>query len=83
MSILIKGLEMPIGGKRLSIDIYPNGKVCTNLDLDCKQIATAVSVSPQDSISRGAAKRTMSMFIGYGKIDEDMVRRFEIALDAF
>lgn len=46
MSILIKGIKMPIGGKRLSIDIYPNGKVCTNLDLDCKQIATAADVRP-------------------------------------
>lgn len=44
MSILIKNIEMPKDGEMLCINIYPDGKVCINLDLDCKQIATAVPV---------------------------------------
>jgi hypothetical protein len=44
MGIYIEGLEMPKIGELLCINIYPNGKVCINLDLDCKQVATAVPV---------------------------------------
>lgn len=44
MGIYIKGMEMPKDGELLCINIYPDGKVCINLDLDSKQIATAVSV---------------------------------------
>lgn len=46
MSILIKGMEMPENGERLCIDIHPGRKVSYNLDLKCKQIATAVYVPP-------------------------------------
>lgn len=35
---------MPKNEEMLCINIYPDGKVCINLDLDCKQIATAVPV---------------------------------------
>ena len=44
MSILIKGMDMPKAGELLCINIYPNGKVCISLDLENKQIATAVQV---------------------------------------
>ena len=46
MSILIKGIEMPKDGEMLCVNIYPDGKVCINLDLECKRIATAVLVPP-------------------------------------
>ena len=46
MSILIKGLDMPKDRDILYIDIYSNGKVAHDLDLECKQIATAISVPP-------------------------------------
>lgn len=44
MGIYIKGIEMPKDDGRLSIDIFPNGKVCINLDLECNQIATAIPI---------------------------------------
>lgn len=46
MSILIKGMEMPQGEEMLCINVYPDGKVCIDLDLHCNQIATAISVPP-------------------------------------
>lgn len=46
MDVLIKGMEMPTDGELLCINIYPDGKVCINLDLYCKQVATAVPVLP-------------------------------------
>lgn len=46
MDILIKGLNMPKDGEMLCIDIHPDGKVSYNLDLKCKQIATAASIPP-------------------------------------
>ena len=40
--IVIDGFDMPKGeDSRLCIDIYPSGKVCIDLDLELKQIATA------------------------------------------
>lgn len=45
MGIYINTLNIPKDGEILSIDIYPDGKVCTNLDLECKLIATAVPVN--------------------------------------
>lgn len=44
MSILIKGMEMPTNDELLFLRIYPNGKVTIDMDLECKQIATAVPV---------------------------------------
>lgn len=46
MSILIRGIDMPTDGEMLCINIYPDGKVCIALDLECTQIATAVSIPP-------------------------------------
>lgn len=46
MSVIIKGMEMPKDGERLCIDIHPDGKVSYNLDLKCKQVATAASIPP-------------------------------------
>lgn len=46
MDILIKGLDMPKDRDILYIDIYSTGKVAHDFDLECKQIATAVSVPP-------------------------------------
>lgn len=46
MSILIKGMKMPTDGELLCINIYPDGKVYINLDLECKQVATAVPIHP-------------------------------------
>lgn len=46
MSILIKGLDMPKGDEMFCINIYPDGKVCIDMDLKCKRIATAVPVPP-------------------------------------
>lgn len=55
MSVLIQGMEMPKDGELLCISIYPDGKVCINLDLLCRQIATAVPVPPHgDLIDRNA-----------------------------
>lgn len=51
MSILIKGMKMPESEEMLCINIYPDGKVYINLDLEeCKQIATAVSVPPHGKL---------------------------------
>ena len=50
MSILINGIKMPEGEEMLFINIYPDGKVCVNFDLNCKQIATAVSVPPHGNL---------------------------------
>lgn len=47
MGVYIKGMEMPTADyELLCINIYPDGKVCINLDLDCKQVATAIPVPP-------------------------------------
>ena len=46
MSVYINGMEMPTEGEILCINIYPDGKVCIALDLDCKQVATAAPVPP-------------------------------------
>ena len=55
MGVYIKGMDMPQDGGMLCINIYPDGKVCINLDLECKQIATAVPVPPHgDLIDRSA-----------------------------
>lgn len=50
MSVLIKGVEMPKEGELLCIDIHPDGKVCIDMDLHCKQIATAVPVPPHGDL---------------------------------
>lgn len=42
--IYIKGMEMPQDGELLCININPDGKVCIDLDLKCKRIATAIPV---------------------------------------
>lgn len=45
MSVYIKGIEMPDGENEiLFLRIYPDGKVSIDMDLQCKQIATAVPV---------------------------------------
>lgn len=44
MSIVLRGVEMPKDEEILCVNIYPDGKVCINLDLECKRIATAVHV---------------------------------------
>ena len=44
MSILISGIDMPKDNELLCINIYPGGKVCINLDLECKPIASAFPV---------------------------------------
>ena len=46
MSILIRGMEMPKEEELLCLRIYPNGKVSIDMDIACKQIATAVLVPP-------------------------------------
>lgn len=55
MGIYIKGMEMPTNDELLYIKIYSNGKVAIDMDLECKQIATAVPVPPHgDLIERKA-----------------------------
>ena len=44
--IYINGLEMPKKDGALCIVIHPDGKVCHFFDLQCEQIATAVSIPP-------------------------------------
>ena len=44
MGIYIKGMEMPKDDEILCIDIHPDGKVCIDLDLRCKQVASAAPV---------------------------------------
>ena len=46
MGIYLSNMDMPKDGEMLCVNIYPDGKVCINLDLECKQIATAISVPP-------------------------------------
>ncbi len=53
MSILIKGLGMPADGELLCINIYPDGKVCINLDLNCERIATAVPAADVAPVRHG------------------------------
>lgn len=55
MSILINGIEMPKDDEILCINIHPDGKVYINLDLDCKQIATATSVPPHGRLVEDTA----------------------------
>lgn len=57
MGVYIKGMDMPKDGEMLCINIYPDGKVCINLDLDCKQIATAVHVPPHGRLIDADALR--------------------------
>lgn len=42
--VYIRGLQMPREGEIVCIDIHPDGKVSINLDLKCRQIATAIPV---------------------------------------
>ena len=62
MSILIKGIDMPKDGELLCIVVNPDGKVYIDLDLECKQVATAVPVPPHgrlidaDAFIRNIAK---------------------------
>ncbi len=42
--VYIRGLQMPKDGEIVCIDIHPDGKVSINLDLKCRQIATAIPV---------------------------------------
>lgn len=44
VGIYLPNMEMPKDGEMLCVNIYPDGKVCINLDLECKRIATAVPV---------------------------------------
>jgi len=44
--IYITGIEMPTNSELLCINIYPDGKVCIDLDLHCQQVATAIPVPP-------------------------------------
>lgn len=44
MGIYISGMDMPKPGERLSIDIDSSGKVSINLDLQCRQVGTAMQV---------------------------------------
>lgn len=60
MSVLIKGIDMPKDGGLLCVNIFPDGKVCINLDLECKRIATAVPVPPHGRlIDADALRRAM------------------------
>lgn len=68
MSILIKGMQMPKADHLLCINIYPNGKVCINLDLECKQVATAAPVLPHGRLIDADA---LFEKIPYGDIEHD------------
>lgn len=57
MGVYIKDMEMPKDEEMLCINIYPDGKVCINLDLECTQIATAVSVPPHGRLIDADALR--------------------------
>ena len=50
MGLYIKGIEMPTNDEMLYIKIYPNGKVAIDMDLECKQIATAFPVPPHGGL---------------------------------
>lgn len=68
MSILIKGMKMPKDDEILYIDIYPDGKVCIDMDLRCKQVASAVPVLPHgrlidaDAVFKRLQKQAMSVW---------------------
>ena len=47
MSIIIKGMKMPKhDGEILCIEIYPDGTVCMDMDLQCRKIAEAKELPP-------------------------------------
>ena len=69
MGIYIHGVEMPKDGEMLCINIYPDGKVCIDLDLECTQIATAVPVPPHgDLIARDALYTELAKRKSYGEL---------------
>lgn len=75
--ILIKGLNMPKDGERLCIDIHPDGKVSYDLDLKCKQIATAISVPPHgDLIERDMVHEIINWTSFKPPFSKKQVRRF-------
>lgn len=63
MGIYIEGLEMPKEGQLLYIDIYPDGKVAHDFDLECKQIAIAHQVP--------AHGRLVDAYALMGRIEHD------------
>lgn len=70
MNILIKGMEMPKEGDLLCINIYPDGKVCINLDLDCKQVATAIPVPPHGDLIDRYDLKNKEITIDYDERDD-------------
>lgn len=78
MGIYIKGMEMPKDGELLCINIYPDGKVCINLDLKCKQIATAVPIPSQtrgDSIRAKSDEKLANFLVECCGCPPDLVDR--------
>ena len=71
MSILIKGMDMPKDGGLLCVNIYPDGKVCINLDLECKRIATAVPVPKHGRLIDADATRNEIDKVRPGRCYED------------
>lgn len=69
MGVYIKGMEMPTNDEMLCIKIYPNGKVAIDMDLECKQIATAVPV-PAHGRLIDADALVMENYKQYGAIDD-------------
>ena len=82
MGIYIEGIEIPTNDKMLYIKIYPNGKVAIDMDLECKQIATAVPVPPHgDLIERKTAYESLlngMVMTGYQSRALDCINEFYV-----
>lgn len=82
MGIYIKGMEMPTNDELLYIKIYSNGKVAIDMDLECKQIATAVPVPPHgDLIERKTAYDSLlngMVMTGYQSMALDCISDFYV-----
>lgn len=77
MSVLIKGMDMPTN-TCLALNIYPDGRVATNLDANC---ATAVPVPTPHGrlIDAGAIlgnKGVGTQIAGWGKMYHETVIEF-------
>ena len=57
MSVLVKGMEMPKDDEMLCINIYPDGRVCIDMDLKCKPVAQAVGLPPHGRLIDADALR--------------------------
>lgn len=81
MGVYIENIEMPKDEEMLCVNIYPDGKVCINLDLECKRIATAVSVPPHGRSIDADELLTLCRDYAITPDDDEFCKRLEYALN--